>query len=61
MSDSNAPEARPYHHGDLRRALVDAARRLLDERPELKNRHFAILVSNEDGDEICRIPLDVIH
>jgi len=37
------------------------ARRLLDERPELKNRHFAILVSNEDGDEICRIPLDVIH
>jgi AcrR family transcriptional regulator len=30
MSDSNAPEARPYHHGDLRRALVDAARRLLE-------------------------------
>jgi AcrR family transcriptional regulator len=30
MSESNAPEARPYHHGDLRRALVDAARRLLE-------------------------------
>jgi AcrR family transcriptional regulator len=30
MSDSNAPEAKPYHHGDLRRALVDAARRLLE-------------------------------
>ena len=30
MSDSNAPEARPYHHGDLRRALVDAARQLLE-------------------------------
>ena len=28
---SNAPaEARPYHHGDLSRALVDAARRLLE-------------------------------
>jgi AcrR family transcriptional regulator len=23
-------EARPYHHGDLRRALIDAARRLLE-------------------------------
>src|ERR1051325_1856783 len=30
MSESNASEARPYHHGDLRRALVDAARRLLE-------------------------------
>ena len=30
MSNPNAPEARPYHHGDLRRALVDAARRLLE-------------------------------
>jgi AcrR family transcriptional regulator len=25
-----AAEARPYHHGDLRRALVDAARRILE-------------------------------
>jgi len=30
MSESNASEARPYHHGDLRRGLVDAARRLLE-------------------------------
>jgi AcrR family transcriptional regulator len=30
MSDSTPPEPRPYHHGDLRRALVDAARRLLE-------------------------------
>ncbi|HKR88405.1 MAG TPA: helix-turn-helix domain-containing protein [Phenylobacterium sp.] len=30
MSESNAPDARPYHHGDLRRALVEAARRLLE-------------------------------
>jgi hypothetical protein len=37
------------------------AKRLLQERPELKNRHYAILVTNEDGDEICRIPLDIIH
>lgn len=30
MRDSQAAEARPYHHGDLRRALIDAARRLLE-------------------------------
>lgn len=27
------------------------ARRLIQERPELKNRHFAI----QDGDEVCRV------
>jgi len=46
-------------------AAMDAAdllaKRLLQERPELKNRSFAILVTDEDGDEICRIPLDLIH
>jgi AcrR family transcriptional regulator len=30
MSESHASEARPYHHGDLRRALIEAARRLLE-------------------------------
>jgi AcrR family transcriptional regulator len=30
MRESHAAEPRPYHHGDLRRALVDAARRLLE-------------------------------
>jgi hypothetical protein len=46
-------------------AAMDAAgllaKRLLQERPELKNRAFAILVTNEDGEEICRIPLDLVH
>ncbi|MDB5620725.1 MAG: hypothetical protein JWQ24_4963 [Tardiphaga sp.] len=37
------------------------ARRLIQERPELKNRHVAILVSNEDGEEVCRVQLDTIH
>jgi hypothetical protein len=37
------------------------ARRLLTERPELKDRHYAILVSNEDGEEVGRVPLDLIH
>jgi AcrR family transcriptional regulator len=30
MRETAAPEPRPYHHGDLRRALIDAARRLLE-------------------------------
>jgi AcrR family transcriptional regulator len=30
MSEAKAAESRPYHHGDLRRALVDAARRILE-------------------------------
>src|SRR3954451_4133791 len=30
MRESHMAEARPYHHGDLRRALIDAARRLLE-------------------------------
>ncbi len=30
MRESQTAEARPYHHGDLSRALIDAARRLLE-------------------------------
>ncbi|MFZ5719370.1 MAG: TetR/AcrR family transcriptional regulator [Pseudomonadota bacterium] len=30
MSEAKSAESRPYHHGDLRRALVEAARRLLE-------------------------------
>src|ERR1700749_3551793 len=30
MRDSSAAEARPYHHGDLGRALVDPPRRILE-------------------------------
>ena len=37
------------------------ARQILDERPDLKSRHYAIVVTNEDGDEICRLPLEVLH
>jgi hypothetical protein len=37
------------------------ARRLLGEHPEMKNRHFSILVTNEEGEEVCRLPLDIIH
>jgi hypothetical protein len=37
------------------------ARRVLSELPQAKNRHYAILVTNEDGQEICRLPLDIVH
>jgi hypothetical protein len=37
------------------------ARRILSRRPDLRNHDYAILVTNEDGDEICRLPLDIIH
>lgn len=37
------------------------ARRLLKERPELKGRHFSILVTNQEGEEIGKVPLDVLH
>jgi hypothetical protein len=37
------------------------ARRVLEEQPEVRNRHFAVLVCNEEGEEICRLPLDIVH
>jgi hypothetical protein len=37
------------------------ARRVLKELPQAKNRDYAILVTNEDGQQICRLPLDVLH
>ena len=39
----------------------EIARRLARERPELKNKHFSVLVSNEEGQEVGRAPLDVLH
>ena len=37
------------------------ARRLIGERPYLRKRYYAILVTNDEGDEVCRLPLEVIH
>jgi hypothetical protein len=39
----------------------ELARRLLGECPDLRNRHYAVLVTNDNGDEICRISLDTPH
>ena len=37
------------------------ARQLISDHPELRNHDYAVLVTNEEGDEICRAPLDVLH
>jgi hypothetical protein len=37
------------------------ARRLLNERPDLRYRNYSVLVTNEDGEAICCLPLDIIH
>ena len=37
------------------------ARQILDRRPDLKGGHYFILVTDEEGEEIVRVPLDIIH
>jgi hypothetical protein len=37
------------------------ARRLIERLPQLKNNHYAVLVTDEEGTEVCRLPLDVLH
>ncbi|QQO13640.1 hypothetical protein JJB99_30280 [Bradyrhizobium diazoefficiens] len=39
----------------------EIARQLLKERPELEGRRFSILITNQDGEEIGRVPLDILH
>ena len=36
------------------------ARRILDQQPDLEDRHYSILVTNEDGEEVLRLPLEII-
>jgi hypothetical protein len=37
------------------------ARRLLGERPDLRKHCYAIVITDGEGEEVCRLPLDVIH
>ena len=39
----------------------EIAARLREERPELKHRNFAILVTDQDGERICRAPIDLAN
>jgi Domain of unknown function (DUF6894) len=37
------------------------ARRILRIWPDAKNRHYSILVTDQEGEEICRLPIDIVH
>jgi uncharacterized protein DUF6894 len=43
------------------RIAKQLAASLRKAQPELKNRNFAILVTNQDGERICRVPLDLLN
>jgi hypothetical protein len=35
------------------------AERLRGDLPQLRNRNFAVVVTDEDGEWVCRIPIDL--
>ena len=37
------------------------ARQLIAVYPELRSQKYARLLTNEEGDEICRVPLALLH
>jgi hypothetical protein len=43
------------------RIAKQLAASLRKAQPELKNRNFAILVTNQDGERVCRVPLDLLN
>ena len=43
------------------RVAKQIAQRLWDDRPQLRNRSFAILVTDEDGERVAWVPIDPHH
>ena len=43
------------------RAAKLIAERLRESRPRLKGRNFAVVVINQEGDRIYRVPIDLPH
>jgi len=43
------------------RQVHEDVRCLRKEWPELQNRNFLVLVTNEDGEEIGRVLIDTVH
>jgi hypothetical protein len=39
----------------------EIAARLREERPELRGRNFAVLATDQDGERICRVPVDLLN
>jgi hypothetical protein len=42
-------------------AAKEIAQRVLQDFPELKHRNYKVAVSDAEGEELFRIPLDLIH
>ena len=41
------------------RVAKQLAERLRGDLPQLRNRNFAVVVTDEDGGRVCRIPIDL--
>jgi hypothetical protein len=41
------------------RVAKQLAERLRSDLPQLRNRNFAVVVTDEDGGRVCRIPIDL--
>ena len=41
------------------RVAKQLAERLRGHLPQLRNRNFAVVVTDEDGGRVCRIPIDL--
>jgi hypothetical protein len=41
------------------RVAKQLAERLRGDLPQLRNRNFAVVVTDEDGERVCRIPIDL--
>jgi len=39
----------------------EIARHTLKITPEVRNRQYSVVITNEEGEEICLLPIDVIH
>lgn len=56
--ESGAEASSDMHAIDIGQHI---ARRLVAERPKLRERRYKILISNEDGDTVHRIALDTVQ
>jgi hypothetical protein len=39
----------------------ELARRMLRTIPEVRNHRYSIVITNEEGEEFCFLPIDIIH
>ena len=59
VADQGGQDLPDYEAAKYTAAII--AKRLAAEQPQLLNRHFAIVATAQNGEEICRVPLDPIY